>query len=338
MRGVPVLFAGCLLLAGCVKPVRKAEVAAFSGELAALKRELTKIDGKLNRLARLQKYEAQPLGLELLEEKLDKIQSLPVNPTDREIRAYVEAILAVDREQNSFSSVDRQVRMLTAIGPGHLKLLVPYLSWRNSFHLHYALSELVQESDKEMVLKLLPETRGALIGAILKYGWVREARSGIIRMLKAGEGSWIAELERIVLLIGRTPEERKELVEIYITCPDTHRMFEAVRRFPGIDMTAISKQAWENHRYIGREEDMQYAYLAAQSGCPDALSFVLEQLVREPQRARFYSFYGIEEKLANQLGMAYNPAIMLKYVTENKDKLVFDAVERRYVLKREEGK
>lgn len=322
MRGVPVLFAGCLLLAGCVEPVRKAEVEAFSGELAALKRELAKIDGKLDRLARLQKYEAQPLGLELLEEKLDKIQALPVNPTDREIRAYVEAILTVDREQNSFSSADRQVRMLTAIGPGHLELLVPYLSWRNSFHLHYALSELVQESDKEMVLKLLPETRGALIGAIVKYGWVREARPGIIRMLKAGEGSRIAELERIVPQLGRTPEERKELVEIYVTYPNTCGMFEAVRRFPGIDMAAVSKQAWENHRYIGREEEMQYAYLAAQSGCLEALSFVLEQLVREPQRARFYSFYGIEEKLAGQLGMAYNPAIMLKYVTENKEKIM----------------
>mgnify|MGYP000314986631 FL=1 len=137
-----MLAAGSLLLAGCssVEPEPSPELKRLSEEIATLKQSLQKMDGKLDKLLVKPKARSDGFVERVADpEVLAKIKPLPDKPTDAEIRAYVGAILEATKDQNSFKPEDPQVAMLEKIGPGHLKILLPYLSQRSYYNFGYAL-------------------------------------------------------------------------------------------------------------------------------------------------------------------------------------------------------
>uniref|UniRef100_UPI00266C5F55 DMT family transporter n=1 Tax=Victivallis vadensis TaxID=172901 RepID=UPI00266C5F55 len=115
--------------------------------------------------------------------KLSGISVLPEKPTDRQISEYLAEIEEASRGQRVFGSQDPQVDLLRRVGPGHLKLLIPYLDRKISSYLCWALPALVGEEEKELVISLLPE-REEFLGIVVDRGWAEEARSEIVQLLK----------------------------------------------------------------------------------------------------------------------------------------------------------
>ena len=59
------------------------------------------------------------------------ICGIRANPSDIAIKDYLEKIEEASCEQISFGSEEPQVELLCRIGPGFLKLLIPYLDRKN---------------------------------------------------------------------------------------------------------------------------------------------------------------------------------------------------------------
>ena len=152
-------------------------------------------------------------------------------------------------------------------------------------------------------------------------------------------------METVIAQIARTPEEREEVVDLFITYPNTSEMYRSIRHFPDIDQADITRQAWESHQFDQVHSRSRYALYAAEQGNIEALTALLSLLtsrerelgyMREQMAASGTPFYLYDQKaapLSVLLGRAYNPAEMLNYVTANKEKLAFDREKMKYVLK-----
>ena len=329
-----MLAAGSLLLAGCADVARKSDMEKLSAELAALQKDFAGVNAKLDKLLKDSGGHSGIVSRRADPEKLAKIKPLSEKPTDQEIVAYVDAIYAASKGQTAFSSTDPQVEMFRKIGPGHLKLLLPYLSRSANFHLENALSSLVQPSDKELVLKHLGSNERVMFKVVVDNGWTADARPQIIAAIKNGRSHyfWGKMMDEVIEKLARTPKEREEFVDIFITYPNTYGMFNVIRRFPGIDVADIADQAWESHRYDQPYTMAQYALYAAQYGNISALEALLVHLAdRSGRRSRVEA--EMLNALVSLLKRPCNPPAMLKYVRENKGKLTFDPEKRQYVLK-----
>lgn len=334
MKYGAILAAGSLLLAGCADLARKSDMETLSAELAALRKDFAGVNAKLDKLLKNSGGHSGVVSRRADPEKLAKIKPLPEKPTDREIVAYVDAIYAASKGQTLFSSTDPQVEMFRKIGPGHLKLLLPYLSRSMNYHLENALASLVQSSDKELVLRHLRSNERVMFKVVVDNGWITDARPQIVAALKNGRGNYFPGnmMDKVVERLARTPEEREEFVDIFITYPNTYGMFNAIRQFPGIDVADIANQAWESHRYDQPYNMAQYALCAAEYGNLDALEALLVHLSDRSGR-RSHVEAGTLNALVSLLKRPYNPPAMLKYVRENRGKLAFDPEKRQYVLK-----
>ncbi|PWM71975.1 MAG: hypothetical protein DBX90_15370, partial [Lentisphaerae bacterium] len=162
---------------------------------------------------------------------MSRISVLPEKPTDRQLSEYLAEIEEASRGQRVFGSQDPQVDLLRRIGPGHLKLLIPYLDRKISSYLGWALPALVGEEEKELVISLLPE-REEFLGIVVDRGWAEEARSEIVQLLKNGGANGAERVPEAVGQIGRTLEERAELTAVFLESPMTGKMFPAMEGFP----------------------------------------------------------------------------------------------------------
>ena len=181
--------AGLLLLSGCRSG--NAELEKQSAEIlaemkrintrldglekqakqnAAIRPELKKLNARLDRLERQRRIQVRQASYRLNRsnqtgpqlrginvgpdrEKLSKIQ-LPANPIDQQIIDYIRQIRDATVGQNIWSDSDPQIEMYEKIGPGHLRLLLPYLRGEARYrHLYAALPKLIDERDKEYYWK-----------------------------------------------------------------------------------------------------------------------------------------------------------------------------------------
>lgn len=325
--------AGIVLVAGCssVEPERlnevAAETAALRGQAAALQK---KFDEKTKPVEWEKKHREQR---RLSEEKLKKVKPLPEKPTDAEVLAYAKAVLETGEGRNSFSSGDAQVEALEKIGPGYLELLVPLLK-HDSFYLSYALPKLAGPGDKEAVIRLL-RREDSMLKVVLERGWVPDARRAILGKLKNGGNGldWqlANSLEWVIPQIARTPQERREIVGLFVFHPGTAKLFEAICDFPEseVDLPEITRQAWRNHQFDRGDDPGWFALYAAWYGESGALVDLLEFLNdgggRMNQAAEVLPGYA-----AALLRRSGSVPELLEYCRKNRGKLVFDSANRCY--------
>lgn len=267
--------------------------------------------------------------------KLSGISVLPEKPTDRQISEYLAEIEEASRGQRVFGSQDPQVDLLRRIGPGHLKLLIPYLDRKISSYLCWALPALVGEEEKELVISLLPE-REEFLGIVVDRGWAEEARSEIVQLLKNGGANGAERVPEAVGQVGRTPEERAELTAVFLESPMTGKMFPAMEGFPEGDAKEIIWKACDNHRDEMSFSRAVFEFHAARYGRVDSLIYLLKEEGKYHCMLDFVGGEFAREELARLLHMPFDSAAMLEYVTTNRAGLRFDADERRYVLMKQE--
>ena len=329
------------LLAGCATPNTPTteQYEKIAEQLGRINQQLEAINKSLESNSRLAKLSTAtnrmyPATLQNRGDlvALSKIPTLSDNATTQEITKYIGAIKQASVGQNSYSPSDVQVEMLKAIGPGHLEVIMPFLS-NDNFHMNYALPFLVDDKDKDIVLKNILRYP-KLASVAIKRGWGKEAKEDIFKVLEAGSGgSW--ELMRNAALFIETPEDRERIIKIYINGSNTNELFNTIKAFPGIDLAKINNEAWKKHQYDQQWSRLQYATRAADTGNLEALAAMIQILGVD--RSSF-NHNDSAITLIRLTGQSLDYDKLMKWFEVNKDNLYFDKEQRCFLVRKKAEK
>ncbi len=322
-----------LLLAGCSTPQPTPAQQQIIKQLEAINRSLETLaketkDNRQSALAEI-KFQASPdRGINL--RALSAIKALPAKPTDDEIRRYVQEITTASANQNSFSGNDPQVALLRKIGPGRVAAWAPYLTDHRAYHLQYALPDLIGKEDKQEALKLF-RVQPRLLPAILQNGWIDDAREEIFGVI-ASQDYLDHRLQNYLPQLCKTQQDQKRLEELFCQKPSLIQMYDAICKLPGVDAAKLAENAWKNQHLSANEwQRRMLAYHAARHGNVEALgTLVRDYCSRQPNS---YFDQNILYFLSMATGQPLQPAILQKWYDTNKDRLAFDAANRRYQVK-----
>ncbi len=260
---------------------------------------------------------------------------LPENPTDIQVTEYIQKIQGASANQNVFSTTDPQVAMYAKIGPGHLDVVMSALmTMQNPIHLRYALPKLVGKSDKDFVLKNLPQYP-QLITSVFENGWFPEARKTVIEAMENTQS--FHEFERVVPLMIATPEDQKALVRIFQNNPSAGGLAARIETFPDIDFGKLAETAWKKHRFSQRPwEILPYAVFAVKNGVKDAFPYLFSQSLGQAPGRQYHvpGYAGISlPYLINEL-LDRDTELKETFAWYNKNagRLVFDRQKMKYVL------
>ncbi len=205
--------------------------------------------------------------------KLSKIK-LPDDPTKDQVREYVGKIAQASRNQNSFSSDDPQVRMLTAVGPDHLDVLLESSGRPFGLDMHAieAVRRPARPQHKELVLEHLPWNHE--LAKVVERGWVEDARETLVNVLRK-RPEYLPEewIEAAALLVDPATYDDLKWYLIHGGMPE--RTYEIIRHLPGIDLTETIEKAWEVNRHADEYRKQRAARVVARFGNVEALGEVV---------------------------------------------------------------
>ena len=266
--------------------------------------------------------------------KLAKIRRLPKDPTDRQIVEYIRQINEASAGQQVFSPNDPQVALYEQIGPGHLRLLLPYLTGGSpqAGQLGFALPKLVDERDRELVRQSLRRYPALIETALLK-GWGRDMKKEIFAASSTDTFPLWRVGKRIPDLV-RSPEDMEILTSIYINNPNGRVLLNGLKKLPGTDVGKLADLAWKaarkeglGHTMIPRAQDaVQYGRNV------EAFRYLLKQLMIFP--AQDYRHRETARFLSGLCDFPIcDPAALNEWYGKNADRIVFDPASGKFVLK-----
>ena len=270
--------------------------------------------------------------------KLAKIRRLPKDPTDRQIVEYIRQINEASAGQQVFSPNDPQVALYEQIGPGHLRLLLPYLTGGSpqARHLGYALPKLADERDRELVRQSL-KRYPVLITAALRKGWGRDMKKEIFAAF-ASTGDyphWVVVKHMPELV--QSPGDLKNVTDIYIHDPNGYVLLNGLKKLPGADVGKLADLAWEAAR---KERYNEYVMIfrardAVQYGRNvGAFRYLLKQVMISGSRNQDSRFRQTAAFLAGLCDFpVHDPAALNEWYGKNADRIVFDPGSGMFVLK-----
>ncbi len=262
--------------------------------------------------------------------KLAKIKPLPDNPTDADIRSYIEAIQTASVGQNNFTPGDPQVGLYRKIGTGHFKVWLPYLGGEhnNNYHLYSAAPSLLSDEDKAEAIKQLSSYPN-LADAIVKKGWGNDAKDGIFTIAAATNNPYM--LMQVLKTYTKTPEDRQRLTDLYLKRSEFADLYKTVSLFEGADAGKLAQTAWENQKFNSNNWNrVVIATRAASFGNKDALGAAINAYASQPND---YIDQDTAMLLTQATGQILNKQALRKWYLDNQDKLVYNAEKRRFEVK-----
>lgn len=272
------------------------------------------------------------------EEALSKI-TLPDNPTKDQVRKYVQDIAKASRNQNSWSSIDPQVEMLERVGPANLDVLLEALGSRGGeglfvTYLMPAIKALARDEHKEMILKLLPQ-RHELAEIVWEKGWAEDARSTLIDGLRAKPEYLPIEWVKAVASF-KDPATYDSLKWDLANGGNPWWTYEAIKNLPGLDLSKEAAEMWA--RFKDRDnlfEVVPAACVAVEFGHLDALMKLMDVMENpDPHNHYVTEAQKAVRRVTDVRGSKADIAIWFR---QNKDKLVFDAKEKKFIVKNAES-
>lgn len=269
--------------------------------------------------------------------KLRKIK-LPENPTDDQVREYIRKINEATHGQNSFSSEDPQVAMLEKVGPERLGLLLDAVADSrgvfgfNDYYLELAICRLARESDKELILKALPEHK-FLAKVIVEKGWEKDAKETLVNKLTTSRDPLPSEWIQAVVTLS-DPATYKDIKWYLLHNDGRYQTYELIRDLPGIDLKETVAQAWEKTGYHEWEE-RGVAKMAVDFGHVDALELLMNYCVEQAEKEFPGSDWEVSEirKLVlKHLDFRGSNKEIADWIQKNREQLVFDVKTKKYVI------
>jgi hypothetical protein len=339
MRHLTLILAGLVgsTLASAQESAPAASDKDLRAEVAALRKEVEDLRGQLEEFEQVIQQMTQRMGgpgLPVISKrKLAKI-TLPENPTDAQVRDYIDKLIAAGTPTNRppsytpYGTTDPRIELLTDLGPKRLPLLIEALEdGRSRSLLMPVVTELAGAEHKALILELLPEHK-ELMTVVSRKGWVKDARPVLLAALKE-EGSelphdWIQAVASL-----EDPSTYPALLEYFVENSNGTSLYETLRRLPDLDLTDAVAKAWR--RSVGQQDQqrMQMARIAAEYGQFSALQFLVRMTRannEEYQRKealklvyRFIDFDGEDDEFK-------------AWWEKNKDRLVFDQESGIFVV------
>jgi hypothetical protein len=272
--------------------------------------------------------------------KILKIKPLPKNPTDQQIIDYVRQIREATGRQTVFSDTDPQIALYEQIGPGHLKLLLRFLTRdRYSFHISRALPKLVDKRDKELVRQYL-NRYPALLECAAQKGWLKDMRTDILQLLKTQNHASLYAIRDHLPDLVQSPEDLKIIIDVYIRQSLGFYLLDGLKRIPGVDLRKAVNQAWEVAKKLPRPgfPIVVRAQHAVQYGQNvDAFKFLLKRVMSSEPKSSIQGFWDQQTLpiLAAKCDFpVYRPAALRKWYEKNADRIIYDPDEGKFVLKK----
>ena len=290
--------------------------------------------------------------------KLRKVKPLPPSPTDAQIVAYLREIAAASDSRQGMSSADPQLGLCRKIGPGHLKLLLPFLRKRPGnmrdyamrFYLSAALPDLVTAKDIPLIkanIVAVPE----LLSAVTSAEFAKPMKQEIFEVLrKAGlPGLFFSRASaRVFAELVETPEDLKTLEDIYINDSRRSSLLLILLQIPKCDVGAVTVRAWRKASREEREENLPgrtYNHNVMSSRALDAAryghdvgacKFLLKTLIMEdplrPNHPRSLSIMNMLTRLSDF--PVRDRDRLAAWYAENQAKIVFDKKSGKFTLKK----
>ena len=339
MRAV-IWATGAGLLVSCIVALGQENAQPTNAELVKEVRELRKaveaLSGKVEELdKKLEAGKAKPAPQPFLEreergpdvEALGAIK-LPQNPTKQQVREYVNQILQASQGQNTFSTDDPQVRMLMAVGPENLDVLLEASATQglDDVYATVAIAALARDEHKKMVLDALRYNHG-LAKVVLEKGWEQDARDILVAGLERGARylptEWVEAVARL-----RDPKTYDALKGFLISGSNRSFTYDVIKRLPGIDLTDAVAQAWETAQFEGKWEAARMAPAAVEFGHKDALEYIIDSL-DEPEGSPD-AVYGGRAAIMRYTEARGTTEEIRKWYEANRDKLVWDAAAKKF--------
>ena len=288
-------------------------------------------DDKLNEPMKLLKnYTLQSNRSKLL----NNIQ-LPKNPTENNIREYIQKIQITTINQRSFSSTDPQIDKLVEVGPESLHLLIEALGNNQNrmtdCYLNYAIERLAGEPHKELILKNLKQHK-SLIDVVIKMGWEKDAKETLLQGLKSNNNYLPTEWIRAAAEFN-DKEFKQPLVDYFINGCNKSWTYKAIMYRTDIDLKDAVNKAWTSAKYSNQEYDINsMAVIAVSYGHKDALKTLINILAEKKDSQHNWEKKQAREALLSHLDFSGSDEETIKWYQKNRDKLVFDNDSKKFQL------
>ena len=322
-----------LLLSGCATSSQQKELAKeiqqLRTEIAVLK-ETIKPPKKIIALS--------PSSHSSRGQQSEKIAEIgfPGEPTEENLRNYINEILVASLGVTYRSSSDPQVSMLALVGADNLQLLVNAMgegahSSAGGYYLNYAIKRLAEDRHKEMILQALP-TKQCLVSVVLQKGWEEDAKDTLITELKGANGAYLPTDWVKAVAALQDPETYDALGEYFSKASNASYIYKSIHMLPGIQLNDAVGKAWEN----AKESTHYYtvgsmAAIAISYGHQDAIEELID-LMKDPPK-NMSSSLNPRLSLIMHLGVKGSNEEIIAWYETNKDNLVFDSETKKFKVK-----
>lgn len=305
--------------------VVRADIAELKKEIQK-KKESDEEDEDLTNFGNFRKRSANPAKLRAIK--------LPENPSEDQIKDYVQEIMTASRGQNSFSSADPQVRMLTRVGAEHLNLLLDSMGqpgegrhFGGRYHVQEAILKLAEEGHKKLILDSLSHLT-FLVKVVLDKGWERDAREVLLQELASAPQQLPMEWVQAVANL-RDAETYDDLKWYLINRNGRHNTYQAIRHLPDIDLADAVAKAWGKTGHHEWEE-RGIAKIAIEYGHLDAMEYLVNFLADEHQNR--WEVSGIRQLVLRHLDFYGSNKEMAEWIKKNEDQLIFDKKTKKFTI------
>ena len=273
-------------------------------------------------------------------EKLSKIQ-LSANPTDQQIIEYIRQIGEASEGQNIFSEADPQIAMYEKIGPGHLRLLLPYLRGEARYrHLYLALPKLIDERDKELVRQSLAKYP-VLLQCAVRKGWLKEMKDEVFGLLKAGNPVLLHSIKDALPALAQTPEELKILKDVYVRDPYGYFLLNGLKKkLPEPEIREMVNRAWDEaliNQLPEHQMTMRAQHVVQEGQNVEALKYLLKMIMsafRQGGQGVYLSRQAVTFLSTRCDFPVYDPARLREWYDKNADRIVYDPATGKYEVKK----
>ncbi len=272
--------------------------------------------------------------VEVQERKLVEDIKLPANPTRQQCEQYLAELREAAKNKRSFSSADPIVGKLRELPDEHYDLLMTEMNERSTlrYFANYALRDVDPKVMYERFVSTLRENENN-IGVIVMNGWTNDVRDVIIEKIQSADASLTPAWFQAAVEIAE-PDLYPKLHQITIDSRYATQYLGMLQALPDYDLANTVNACWQR----AGEGNIQisqasFAPMAAEMGNIDALGALVAQLnttvsfsissstynIRRINVLRFIEYRGSNQEIQ-------------EWYQQNKDKLVFDHLRKRFVL------
>jgi hypothetical protein len=255
---------------------------------------------------------------------------LPKDATKEEVEKYLHSIAEASQGQNSFSTEDYQVFLITQLGTSNVKYLIEFIKFNPHLlrlHFGYAITQMVRTEHKELILENL-KALPVLSEVILRNGWAEDAKDILLDVLKNGyadlPSKWIEAVASL-----NDPATYDSLKKYFIKHNNRGSTFKSIQHLPGIELDEAVAEAWKM-RGMHEWERRSMAKIALEYGHVDALEMLLQYINLKTTNS--WEVQDISKKLFMYVDQSGSSKEIYEWVKTNREKIIFDKKEKKYKL------